>query len=73
MIKGYAADRGDANYFTIKWLTAKPVQAQFLGITATISNILKLGCEMFAACAASVAATLSFTQSKINFSGQEYG
>jgi hypothetical protein len=33
MVKGYAADRGDANYFTLKWADGEPAQAQFLGIT----------------------------------------
>jgi len=33
MIRGFAADRGDANYFVLKWVDGEPVQAQFLGIT----------------------------------------
>ena len=37
MIKGYAADRGDANYFMLKWADGEPIQAQVFGITG--SNI----------------------------------
>ena len=37
MIKGYAADRGDPNYFTLKWADGEPIQAQVFGITG--SNI----------------------------------
>ena len=37
MIKGYAADRGDANYFSLKWTDGEPIQAQVFGITG--SNI----------------------------------